>query len=640
MIRKRICSLVKESRIAGIAWFVLFACACCDDGSMPDSGGSGMPVSFTASESNTRVSQITTTANIDNMALFAYSAKGNFNAATSTPDYMYNKAVNKANGVWTYAPAMYWLDAPYTFSFFAVHPIPSAANGIELLTAAETPGYPTFRVTPAVSPSQQVDLCMATPVLNATYIDPDGDGNSTNDMDGNVPLNFKHATAKINFKARYTGGDVNAWIDAIELVGVIGSGKLEFTQDAYIWTPDVNSTVNYELALLNGELSYTPILKSGATGDDAVSSVSGTLCIVPQTIPAGAQLNVRIRTGGLIGGAEGVDIATYSYSKQLSSGIWSAEKSHDFNFTINDLNTKLGNLDFPVGKTWDITYTGGSQVFTAPVNGKYKMEIWGNQGGRTGYWGGKGGYTAGDIELTAGDLFKIYVGQCDYSHNYVEGWNGGGKAGGYNFCSPGGGSIDVRLLHFVSERGFSVLDTATDDNPFIGLTGNEDTDPRIIVGGGGGGMGSNDNGYHWFSYGGYAGGSAGGSSIDADSGFENGGKGGTQTAGGISDRGNYGYTIGLTDGSAGRGGNTGKKNNGDSSSSGGGGGGWFGGGCGSWYKSTKGTGGGGGSSHVNSQLFTNTVCKAGNEEFLSPMGIAETGHSGPGLVRITLLEVY
>lgn len=593
-----------------------------------------MPVSFTASESNTRVSQITTTANIDNMALFAYSAKGNFNAATSTPDYMYNKAVNKANGVWTYAPAMYWLDAPYTFSFFAVHPIPSAANGIELLTAAETPGYPTFRVTPAVSPSQQVDLCMATPVLNATYIDPDGDGNSTNDMDGNVPLNFKHATAKINFKARYTGGDVNAWIDAIELVGVIGSGKLEFTQDAYKWTPDVNATVSYKLALLNGELSYTPILKSGATGDDAVSSVSGTLCIVPQTIPAGAQLNVRIRTGGLIGGTEGVDIATYSYSKQLSSGIWSAEKSHDFNFTINDLNTKLGNLDFPVGKTWDIAYTGGSQVFTAPVNGKYKMEIWGNQGGRTGYWGGKGGYTAGDIELTAGDLFKIYVGQCDYSHNYVEGWNGGGRAGGY-FSSPGGGSIDVRPLHFESKNGFKVVDIATDSNPFIGLTGDEVTDPRIIIGGGGGGQGANDLSYKMISNGGYAGGLSGGNSFADGTGYNHGGKGGTQTKGGDKNEGIGGYTSGLTSGSVGRGGNAG-----NDSGAGGGGGGWFGGGGAAWYRQYSGGGGGGGSSHVNSQLFTNTVCKAGNEEFLSPMGISETGHSGPGLVRITLLEVY
>lgn len=67
--------------------------------------------------------------------------------------------------------------------------------------------------------------------------------------------------------------------------------------------------------------------------------------------------------------------------------------------------------------------------------------------------------------------------------------------------------------------------------------------------------------------------------------------------------------------------------------------GWNGGGRAGGYFSSPG-GGGGGSSHVNSQLFTNTVCKAGNEEFLSPMGIAETGHSGPGLVRITLLETY
>lgn len=92
--------------------------------------------------------------------------------------------------------------------------------------------------------------------------------------------------------------------------------------------------------------------------------------------------------------------------------------------------------------------------------------------------------------------------------------------------------------------------------------------------------------------------------------------------------------------SAGRGGNTGKKSNNDSSSSGGGGDGWFGGGCGSWYAKTRGSGGGGGSSHISSKLFTNSVYKAGNEEFLAPDGVTmETGHSGAGMVRITLLEV-
>lgn len=640
MIKKYVRLLVNESKIASLAFFVLFAYACSDNSNLSAPKGNG--IAITTNESMARVSQITTTANMDNMTLFAFSTDGNFDVATSTPNFMYNKAVNKIDNAWTYTPVMFWPYSPYKISFFAINPIPSTENGINVLTRATDTGYPAFTITPADSPSQQIDLCVASPVLNATYTDPDGDGNTANDTDGSVPLDFKHATAKVNFTAHYatsTGKDLNAWIDTIEVTGVTGSGKLEFTQGNYKWTADITKSTNYGLTLLKGELSYTPLLKRGTTGDDMVSSTAGTLCLVPQTIPVGAQLNVSVRTGGLIGGKEGIDISTYSFSVPLA-GIWKAGESHTYSFAINDMDTKLNYPEFPAGKTWDISYTGGSQVFVAPVSGKYKMEIWGNQGGRTNYWGGKGGYTAGEIELAAGDLFKIYVGQCDYSHNYVEGWNGGGRAGGYNYCSPGGGAIDIRLLHFVSEHDFAIFDTATDDNPFIGLTGDENTDPRIMVGGGGGGMGANDNTYHWFSDGGYAGGLEGGSSIDRETGLPNGGKGGTQMAGGISDRGNAWYTQGLTDGSAGRGGNTGKESNGDGSSSGGGGGGWFGGGCGSWYSRTKGTGGGGGSSHVNSKLFTHPVCTAGNEEFLSPDGAtAETGHSGAGLVRITLLEV-
>lgn len=600
---------------------------------MPAPEGSGMPISFTAGKSMTRVSQITTTDNMDNMAMFTFSANGNFNAATSTPDFMYNTEIKKVSNAWTYSPVMFWPSELYTLSFFAIHPIPSTENGISVLTTATDAGYPAFTVTPPTSASKQVDLCMASPVLNATYTDPDGDRNSTNDTDGTVPLNFKHAMAKVNFRARYTtesGNDVNAWMETIEMKGVIGSGRLEFTQDGYQWSiPANSSSADYKLEYSNDDFVKTPILKVGAPGDDLISTTSGTLCLVPQTVPAGATVNIKAITGGL----EGSDMSVILHSAPLK-GTWNAGKIYTYSFTINNTAAKPGSK-------WEVTYSGSSKKFIVPVSGKYKIEIWGNQGGRSGdsngnFWGGKGGYTAGEIELTARDILKIYVGQCDYSHNYVEGWNGGGRAGGYKYCSPGAGSIDVRCVQIASKPDL-VADKATNENPFLGLTGDENTDPRIIVGGGGGGTGSNDNSYHSFSYGGYAGGLEGARATF--NGSEDGGKGGTQTEGGASDEGNYGYTTGLTDGSAGRGGNTGKKGN-DGSSSGGGGGGWFGGGGGSWYRQTRGTGGGGGSSHIHSTLFTNPVYKAGNEDFLAPDGVTtETGHSGPGMVRITLLEV-
>lgn len=617
--------------------------ACDKNDTLPVSEGNGMAISFSSNESKTRVSQIITTSVINQMMLFASFSHGNFSETTSTPNYMYQQLVNKGgNGLWEYSPVMYWPNNDTDkLTFFAITPTPTPDNGIVATTDITSPGYPAFTITPALSSAQQTDFCVAVPVLNATYEDPDGDGDTTNDTDGQVSFNFKHAMARIKFAARYTlsasAPDFNAWIDKIEVTGVIGSRGIKIAPNtAYLWdSPNTANTADYKLDLLKGELSYAPILKVGEPGDDIISSLTGTLCLVPQTVPTGAKLKIGVRTGGYLEGAEGTDVGTYyTFETALDGDEWQGGESYTYNLTISNLDGKLNPPTFSANKTWDIAYKEQkAQTFVVPVSGKYKIEIWGNQGGNSSYWGGKGGYTAGNIELTAGDAFKIYVGECDYSSNYIEGWNGGGRGGAY-YSSPGAGSIDVRLLHFEGNHSFNVVDVATDSNPFIGLTGDEDTDPRIIVGGGGGGQGANDNGYRLVGDGGYAGGLIGGQGAKNDN-PNGGGGGGTQTEGGARNTATGNYVSGLTDGSAGRGGNTAT----GGTSSGGGGGGWFGGGGATWYSRNTGSGGGGGSSHVNSTLFTEIIYKAGNEEFTAPDGSNETGHSGPGLVRITLISI-
>jgi hypothetical protein len=46
-------------------------------------------------------------------------------------------------------------------------------------------------------------------------------------------------------------------------------------------------------------------------------------------------------------------------------------------------------------------------------------------------------------------------------------------------------------------------------------------------------------------------------------------------------------------------------------------------------------GGGGGSGYVGNPLLSNKDTIAGSEEFASPSGANETGHSGDGYARIT-----
>lgn len=266
-------------------------------------------------------------------------------------------------------------------------------------------------------------------------------------------------------------------------------------------------------------------------------------------------------------------------------------------------------------KTGDILnfdYTGTVQTVTLP-KGTYKLECWGAQGGYSSSnsgievgMGGKGGYSAGTITLNQKTLIYIYTGG-------VGSISGNGKAdggfpnGGSSWASStnegaggGGGSSDIRI-------------------------GTDSLYARVIVAGGGGG-GGEDN-----ETGGYGGGETGGTS---GSGIP-----GSQTA---------------PSGYFGIGGHT-------SYDGGGGGGGWYGaypaGGqttpaTGSSGSDTSGSPGGSGYVYtsatasnypsgclLNSSYYLSAAKTiAGNTSFTSPTGSSETGHSGNGYCRITVIE--
>ena len=266
-------------------------------------------------------------------------------------------------------------------------------------------------------------------------------------------------------------------------------------------------------------------------------------------------------------------------------------------------------------KTGDILnfdYTGTVQTVTLP-KGTYKLECWGAQGGYSSSnsgievgMGGKGGYSAGTITLNQKTLIYIYTGG-------VGSISGNGKAdggfpnGGSSWASStsegaggGGGSSDIRI-------------------------GTDSLYARVIVAGGGGG-GGEDN-----ETGGYGGGETGGTSGS--------GTPGSQTA---------------PSGYFGIGGHT-------SYDGGGGGGGWYGA-CPAGGQTTPATsnsgsdtsGSPGGSGYVytsatasnypsgcllNSSYYLSAAKTiAGNTSFTSPTGSSETGHSGNGYCRITVIE--
>lgn len=272
-------------------------------------------------------------------------------------------------------------------------------------------------------------------------------------------------------------------------------------------------------------------------------------------------------------------------------------------------------------KTGDILnfdYTGAVQSVTLP-KGTYKLECWGAQGGNrsqdsasaTVTGSGLGGYSIGTLTLTQLTTCYIYVGgqggmSSSTGNVKVEGgFNGGGFASHESTGEPGnggGGATDVRIAQ---------------DSLYA----------RIIVAGGGGGSGEDNE------TGGYGGGETGGAGSGNTSLTQ-----ASQTSGGTN---SFGFGLG-----------------GNTYNGGAGCGGWYGGASrysvSSYSTGSDSEGGGGGSGYVytsstaknypsgcllnSSYYLSNAQTIAGNNSFVSPTGSSETGHSGNGYCRITVIE--
>ena len=272
-------------------------------------------------------------------------------------------------------------------------------------------------------------------------------------------------------------------------------------------------------------------------------------------------------------------------------------------------------------KTGDIlnfNYTGAVQSITLP-KGTYTLECWGAQGGNrsqdsasaTVTGSGLGGYSIGTLTLTQLTTCYIYVGgqggmSSSTGNVKVEGgFNGGGFASHESTGEPGnggGGATDVRIAQ---------------DSLYA----------RVIVAGGGGGSGEDNE------TGGYGGGETGGAGSGNTSLTQ-----ASQTSGGTN---SFGFGLG-----------------GNTYNGGAGGGGWYGGASrysvSSYSTGSDSEGGGGGSGYVytsstaknypsgcllNSSYYLSAAKTiAGNTSFTSPTGSSETGHSGNGYCRITVIE--
>lgn len=297
---------------------------------------------------------------------------------------------------------------------------------------------------------------------------------------------------------------------------------------------------------------------------------------------------------------------------------------YDFNGKILRRKVQVLELD----KTFD--YTGSEQTYTVKLDGKYKLEVWGAQGGsyNSEYYGGYGGYSVGTIELKKNQMIYVYVGGqgtilTDNSDYIPGGFNGGGR----------GANKDANVI---STSGGGATHVATKSGLLSSLEGYKDN--ILIVSAGGGGTSYQSGTYS--GVGGSGGGYIGSDGTNTMTDYKP-GAGGTQSSGGNSGGGVANNQERGTSGSFGQGGN-------GNYYSGGGGAGLYGGGA------SNQSGAGGGSSYIGNSLlsdksmyyYCSSSCNtstAASTKTVSTTCVDETAKKncaklGNGYVKITYVE--
>lgn len=287
---------------------------------------------------------------------------------------------------------------------------------------------------------------------------------------------------------------------------------------------------------------------------------------------------------------------------------WGSLKSYSFNVDKNQVVAKdiTSDADFYYLARL-FSFKSSTESFTVPVNGTYNLECWGagvSQGGKSqGYYQAQKGttlYICVGGKGSEGSIYDIGIG----------GYNGGGNGGkavkniyGQPLkCGDGGsGATHICLVDGV----LSNLKAAYESNRLLMVAGgqggaqNPKKSPGLFGGGTEGGRPTNSAGTTF--------GAA------------------TQSKG---------FDFGL--GQIGRDGTI--KTPAGGEGNGGGGGGLYGGYAPINQGSHTNCPGGGGSGYVNKKLLNvKATTIAGNQSFLSPSGVSETGHAGDGAALITWL---
>lgn len=215
---------------------------------------------FEESPALTRAAPVTTDNFYDKFHVVAYWKK---NGTPVTDRFFLDEdATQNSSNIWNTDKIYYWPGAEHTFQFYAWAPTNAAG-----LTAPTSPQSKQMTYTVSANVAAQKDIVVATTA------EVPGNNNAA------VPLSFRHICTAV----RFTVGEIQAGtIKKVTLKGVFNAGTYDM------------AAASWALAETTADFSQTlnKVMDGTEAAGSAITTAEGTFMMLPQTLPAGAKVEV------------------------------------------------------------------------------------------------------------------------------------------------------------------------------------------------------------------------------------------------------------------------------------------------------------------------------------------------------------
>jgi hypothetical protein len=229
-----------------------------------------------------------------------------------------------------YWPIGQWL------SFFAYTPYSAdvSTGNLKFPSSDYVSGYPRLQYTPEDLAANQVDLCLATPVMDRAL--------TVNG--GVVPLTFSHVLTRLCIQARWTGtaaqiAEVAATgqtirVLSMEISNVAGTNKLTYGRTSFLWDTPAAANKTYTLNIANGTFRDIALPAAGTYTTNFWNIADACLYVLPQQLDAATQLSVTYGIFNGDGSTAQEETVTFDIGT-LQQNLWPAGMVMTYSVTID-----------------------------------------------------------------------------------------------------------------------------------------------------------------------------------------------------------------------------------------------------------------------------------------------------------------